>query len=292
MKHVILALMILAISCHSRTPTQNATYDFKPPVRMAELTHDKLGELSGLVASHKHPGMLWTHNDSGNGAEVFLIDTTLHLKLTCILPAYNRDWEDIAVGPGPEPGKSYVYVGDIGDNDAIYPLKYIYRFEEPDIAANKIAKITRLDTIAFRLPDAQKDAEALMIHPQTKSLYVVSKREKPVWLYELPFPQSTNDTITAKKVMSLPVTQITAASISPKGDEVIMKNYEHIYYWKIKPGETVEKALLVKAHEVDYDPEPQGEAITWAANSSGFYTISERNLGKKVYLYYYKRKNR
>jgi len=290
MKHVLFVLMILVISCHSRTPTQNATYAFMPPKRLAELSHAKLSELSGLVASHKHPGMLWTHNDSGNGAEVFLVDTTLNLKLTCILPAYNRDWEDIAVGPGPDPAKSYVYVGDIGDNDAIYPLKYIYRFEEPDLTANKIAKITSLDTITFRLADGKKDSEALMIDPKTKSLYVVSKREKPVYVYELPFPQSTTDTLVAKKKISLPITQTVSASISPKGDEILMKNYEHIYYWKAKPGETIEKALARIPNEVDYDPEPQGEAITWAANGSGFYTISERTLGKKVYLYFYKRK--
>ena len=29
-----------------------------------------------------------------------------------------RDWEDIAVGPGPEPNVDYLYVGAIGDNDA------------------------------------------------------------------------------------------------------------------------------------------------------------------------------
>ena len=284
--------MILVISCHSRTPTQNATYDFMPPKRLAELTHAKLDELSGLVASRKHPGLLWTHNDSGNGAEIFLVDTTLNLKLTCILPAYNRDWEDIAVGPGPDPAKSYVYVGDIGDNDAIYPLKYIYRFEEPDLTPNKIAKITSLDTITFRLSDGKKDSETLMINPQTKSLYVVSKREKPVFVYELPFPQSTDDTLVAQKGISLPVTQIVSASISSKGDEIIMKNYEHIYYWKTKQGETIEKALARVPNEVDYDPEPQGEAITWAANGSGFYTISERTLGKKVYLYFYKRKKK
>ncbi|HEY5744449.1 MAG TPA: hypothetical protein VIU12_00095 [Chryseolinea sp.] len=290
MKHVLFVLMILVISCHSRTPTQNATYDFMPPKRLAELTHTKLDELSGLVASQKHPGLLWTHNDSGNGAEIFLVDTTLNLKLTCILPAYNRDWEDIAVGPGPDPGKSYVYVGDIGDNDAIYPLKYIYRFEEPDLNPKKIAKITSLDTITFRLADGKKDSEALMIDPKSKSLYVVSKREKPVYLYELPFPQSTTDTLVAQKKNSLPITQIVSANISSKGDEILMKNYEHIYYWKAKQGETIEKTLARIPNEVDYDPEPQGEAITWAANGSGFYTISEHTLGKKVYLYFYKRK--
>ncbi len=28
----------------------------------------------------------------------------------------NCDWEDLAVGPGPIPGQSYIYIGDIGGN--------------------------------------------------------------------------------------------------------------------------------------------------------------------------------
>ena len=46
--------------------------------------------------------------------------------------ATNYDWEDIAVGPGPEEGKSYIYVGDIGGNIP-QPGYAIYRVEEPDV---------------------------------------------------------------------------------------------------------------------------------------------------------------
>ena len=70
----------------------------------------------------------------------------------------NRDWEDIAVGPGPVDGKNYVYVGEIGDNDAKYRFKRVYRFEEPVL--NKTTKsidIVAFDTIIFRLPK-KKDA--------------------------------------------------------------------------------------------------------------------------------------
>ena len=33
-----------------------------------------------------------------------------------IAGADNCDWEDIAVGPGPDPQKTYIYIGDIGGN--------------------------------------------------------------------------------------------------------------------------------------------------------------------------------
>ena len=41
--------------------------------------------------------------------------------------------------------------------------------------------------------------------------------------------------------------------------------------------------------ELPYEREPQGEAITWAEDGKGFYTLSERVSGKKSYLYYYER---
>jgi hypothetical protein len=98
----------------------------------------KLEEASGLVASAAHPGYFWTHNDSGNGAQLFLIDSTANIAATMPLGAVrNRDWEDITLGPGPDPDKTYVYVGDIGDNKAQYPYKIIYRLEEPTAIENK-----------------------------------------------------------------------------------------------------------------------------------------------------------
>ena len=101
----------------------------------------------------------------------------------------NRDWEDIAVGPGPDSTKSYVYIGDIGDNDGAHQFKYIYRFEEPvDDPQDNKQTITDFDKIVFRLPDSRRmDTEALFIDAATKDLYVVTKRENPVYVYQIKY---------------------------------------------------------------------------------------------------------
>ena len=49
-----------------------------------------------------------------------------------IANATNFDWEDITVGPGPEKGESYIYVGDIGGNTDQVGYA-IYRVQEPDV---------------------------------------------------------------------------------------------------------------------------------------------------------------
>ena len=262
---------------------------FKPSRRLAELNDKRLGEISGLAASAVNPGLLWVHNDSGNPAIVYLVDEGLKIRLSCRLQGVkNRDWEDIAVGPGPDENKRYVYVADIGDNNGRFSAKYIYRFEEPkaDDKRREII-ISSFDTIAFRLPDGKKDTEAIWVDPGTKNIYIISKREKPVHVYELKYPFEKK-TATAEAVMTLPLTQIVAADISSDGEEILMKNYDNVYYWNLKgrpPGEGLRDNPLV----LHYTEEPQGEAIAFRSDGAGFYTLGEKLSGQKTFLFYYER---
>lgn len=295
MKNLLICAVVflLCVGC-SRSEIENPTDVFAPAQRIIELNNKKLKEISGIAASRRNPGLFWVHNDSGNEPEIYLVDTSLKIHLTCqIGKVENRDWEDIAVGPGPEEGKTYVYVGEIGDNKARHQLKYIYRFEEP-LLHEGVKKLTlgTYDTITFRLEDKRKDAETLLIDPNTKFLYVISKREKPVWLYELPFPQSTKDTIVARKVISLPFTQIVAGDVRSDAKEVLLKNYEQVYYWRSDKPMAIPHLLRTPHFEVPYEIEPQGEALSWSHDGAGFYTISEKNVGKNTYLYYYQDQSR
>jgi hypothetical protein len=296
-KHCLMKYFILIFTCGFLVTCAQKKIDygnpniFSPPKKLAELTSKKIEEASGLASSIANPGFLWTHNDSGNKAEVFLVDQQLNIKLTCYLQGVkNRDWEDITVGPGPDANKNYIYIADIGDNKAEYKYKIIYRFEEP-VASDTTPTFTisNFDKIVFEL-DKKKDTESLMIDPSTKDLYVISKREKPVFIYKLEYPYSSSDTLTAKKVASLPFTQIVASDFSADGKELLMKNYEHVYYWNNATGKSIEELLKEKPEEIPYDIEPQGEAITFARDGSGFYTLSEKNIAAPSYLYFYKRK--
>lgn len=290
-KLMIFWVCLLMMSCFGKRERRGNSDIFAEATPLGQLTNEKLEEVSGLAASWVNPGYLWTHNDSGNPAEVYLVDEKLNIRMSCRLKGVkNRDWEDIAVGPGPEENKRYVYVADIGDNNARHALKFIYRFEEPVLDdARRDITIDAFEKISFRLEDGKKDTEAVMIHPETRNIYIVSKREKPVVVYEIKYPYSSGETLTAKKVATLPLTQIVSASISSDGNEVIMKNYDHIYYWRIE-GKTIAEALQGKPHLLRYTEEPQGEAIAFRRDGLGFYTLSETIIGEKVFLLYYERK--
>jgi hypothetical protein len=291
---VVLALLfsIFCAACSDKKSIPADSDLFKPAKQLAELKNEKLEEISGLAASVVNPGLLWVHNDSGNPAVIYLIDENLNIRFSCRLKdVKNRDWEDIAVGAGPDKNKRYVYVADIGDNNGRHEIKYIYRFEEPQ-AGPKNAEITisEFDTIAFKLSGDKKDTEAIMVHPETRNIYLVSKREKPVHVYELRYPFG-NEVLTAEDIAVLPLTQIVGADISADGEEILMKDYDNVYFWQTK-GRSIGEALKEKPLVLHYTEEPQGEAIAFKADGSGFYTLSETLKGERTFLFYYERNSR
>ena len=284
---------VLAGSCFEKSSLPIDSEIFFPAKRLGQLKDKKLEEASGLASSAANPGFLWTHNDSGNPAAVYLVDEDLKIRLTCkLMGIKNRDWEDIAVGPGPDENKRYLYVADIGDNEAKHAEKYIYRFEEPRLGdqSGEIT-ISAFDTISFRLEDGKKDTEAIMIHPVTKDIYVVTKREAPVHVYELKYPYSLGEASIAQEIVSLPFTQIVSAGISMDGEEMVMKNYDHIFYWDIK-GKSIGEVLKQEPKILKYTEEPQGEAIAFKTDGSGFYTLSEKIKGHETFLYFYGKQKR
>ncbi len=287
---IICSVSTLFIGCTIRE--NNSPEWFERGVLAGQLDNPKIDEASGLAASISNPGMLWTHNDSGDKARIFLIDSVGRHRLTVSLEGIkHRDWEDIAVGPGPDSTKTYVYIGEIGDNNAKHKYKYIYRMEEPVMPKKKMSlTVQAIDSIKFSLPDGKRDAESLMIDPHTRDLYIFSKRESAVNLYRLPFPQSTTEKMVAEKTLSeLPFTKIVAADWSPDGKEILIKNYLQVYYWRRENNEPVEELLLQKPFILPYDEEPQGESIAFHRKGKGYYTVSEQSKGRIPELKFYRR---
>lgn len=277
-------LVILVTACTSSSSQEGP---FENGSVLGINANERLEEASGLAASRRYPGFLWTHNDSGHPPELFLIDSAARTVATIRLAGIrNRDWEDIALGPGPD-STTWIYVGDIGDNNSRYDVKIIYALPEPSRESQ--GDITVADTLIVRLDGKPRDTEALMVDPLSHNLYLVSKREKEGRLYEVKYP-FTADTLRASEVLRLPITGVVAGDISPDGLEILLKTYTHIYYWKRLPSESLMDALRKPAVELPYHQEPQGEAIAWATDGSGFFTLGENAKGERSKLISYRRK--
>lgn len=251
----------------------------------------ELEEASGLVASMINPGYLWVHNDSGNPAEVYLLDDKAEIVMTCKLNGIkNRDWEDIAIRMEAS-GNYYLYVGDIGDNEARYEYKYLYLIEEPVFDGDKRISIDDVATITIQLPDGKRDMESMAFDHTSGDLFLISKREDQVNVYMIEARNLTpGDTIIPQKIGKLPYHNIVAADFSFSGNELLMKTYDEVFYWPLGDSLSVREALNRAPLNLKYKPEPQGESIAWTLGGDGFYTLSESVDDEKAKLLFYKRR--
>ncbi len=273
----------------------DGTPQFGNRIDLGVIENDELDEASGIVASRKTPGIFYAHNDSGDEARLFVLNRHgKHLGFLYINDGENRDWEDIAIGPGPVENESYIYIGDIGDNNGNYLQKFIYRVKEP-VIDSMLAPFTQLltdaDKIVFKYPDGNRDAETLLVDPMNGDIYIISKRETQVHVYRLAYPQSTNQILTAEYLGKLNLTRVVAGDISLSGKEIILKTYPKILYWQRPSGYTLWETLQITPFPLPYVLEPQGEAVCWDVVSGGYYTTSEETFGVPAHLYYYPRLN-
>ena len=116
MKSRVFGALSLLIWLTSLSVAQNPKPPYGPPTIIATIKDNSLSESSGLSASRLTLGAYWTHNDSGDGPFIYAFDTKgATLGVFRVAGAQARDWEDMASGPGPQRGKSYLYLGDTGD---------------------------------------------------------------------------------------------------------------------------------------------------------------------------------
>ncbi|HET7286251.1 MAG TPA: hypothetical protein VFI71_02235, partial [Pyrinomonadaceae bacterium] len=167
------------------------------PTKIATLKNPAIDESSGIAASRINPNIYWTHNDSGDGPLVYAFDVTGESRgVFRVAGAQARDWEDMAIGPGPQRNSWYLYLGDIGDNDKVRSEIVVYRVAEPKLTpADKSStksnpKTTAsADAIRLRYPDGKFDAETLLVHPTTGNLYIITKAMlKDAVVYEAAAP--------------------------------------------------------------------------------------------------------
>lgn len=279
----------------SAVPTPAAQRTAKPrpetygaPTRLAVLKGAAVKESSGIAASRSVPGVYWTHNDSGDGPFIYAFDNRGGSKgVWRVAGASAYDWEDMAAGPGPVRGTNYLYLGDIGDNQESRDEVIVYRVKEPRISAGNVAKNKALltepaETIRLRYPDGKHDAEALLVHPVTGNIYIVTKIPfANPGIYETAAPQATDRTTTLSRIGTLEVPSllggiITGGSISPDGRRVAfcdyMQGYEAVLPDAKAPFNAIWKQPL---NSFALGDRKQGEAITYRPDGKALLATSE-----------------
>lgn len=268
---------------------KRTTKSYGPATRLAVLKDAAIKESSGLVASRSTPGLFWTHNDSGDGPFIYSFDNRGRRKgVWRVAGASARDWEDIAAGPGPERNQNYLYIGDIGDNRQQRAEIVVYRVKEPTITAadisstkNKPQLTETAEAIRLRYPDGKHDAEALMVHPVTGSIFIVTKVAfvNP-GIYEAARPVSSEKPITLKRLGDLNIPSlfggiITGGDISPDGRRVAFCDYMQGYEIVLPEGAAFNTIWNQALKPIGLGQRKQGEAIAYRLDGKALLATSE-----------------
>ena len=293
---VILAYACLALSGCGFASRGSASVGgpFKEHEVTGRLESPDLSEASGIAASKCQGDVFWTHNDSGDKALLYAINTKgEHLGVWNIPGATNRDWEDIAtVAMG---GECYVLIGEIGDNDHDHKRLAVYRVEEPTIGENANTSTAKaplqteeLSVTYMIYPSEKHDAEALLAHPSNGDVYLVTKsKNEPSHVYKFKprfeGEEQTMDKVSDLTVPAIPNGSITGGDISPDGKRVILCDYFSGYELELSEGAGFDAIWKQRPIRVDLGERAIGEAVAYSADGSFVIAVSEKkNTGVNI----------
>jgi len=300
---MLMGLLVWACQSFYISDGENAQTNFQGTRDLGVLANIEIDEASGMVASLRNPEHYWVINDSKDLNRMFLVSQAGQGKAEfTLLGLENRDWEAMGRWQN-KTGQTYLYVADIGDNLAQNASYQVHRFLEPSLKLTDPLRrvIKHTQSLEFTLPDGSRDMECMLIDQVTGDLYFISKREdqkrlyrlpaeafaskgvqKAQFMYELNFSTPTSDLSLLKQLYF-----ITDGNVASSNEEIIVRNYLEIYYWKKKKHESIADALRRKPRIVPSILEPQGEALAFDGKNQGYATISEiANLSSPVHLYY------
>jgi hypothetical protein len=259
---------------------------------------DELKESSGLAISRTQPGILWSHNDSGDGPSLYAIDISGKLLgVFRVSGAMARDWEDISSGPCPAeistpapPEKSAcLFIADTGDNNQVRPDVSIYIVVEPRVGDAGASVAAR--TLRYRYPSGPTDAEALAVKPNGDLTIVSKGRNGTIDFYSIPAASVTKAIASGEIVTAIfagntgirPDQRIgrlvTSAAVAPDGLTLAVRTYYEVYFFKqvTRRGQTRWEDIGDSC--ALGDAEPQGEAIDYL-DSKTLLLTSERARGR------------
>ena len=236
--------------------------------------HRPLSELSGLVASTRHRGIYWAHNDSGHDLTIYAIRESGQIEATFPLGIAATDPEDIGLGPCTRNDpRTCIYVADTGDNLRSRTRAQVIRVPEPDTLQSHRLVAERFP---FTYPDGAHDAEALLVDPRTAEVFVVTKSIMSLGhAYRITLERTARPTIATQTGPVSTATGfdalVTAGSVHPDGTRVLLRTYRGVWEFRRADGKSLADVLRSTPRELPGGIQHlQGEAIAYTADGMGY----------------------
>jgi hypothetical protein len=268
----------------------------------------ELAETSGLAVSRTNPGVVWSHNDSGNEPLLYALDLSGRLLgTTRVRNAANLDWEDMSAGPCPravaetarqgDRAGSCLYIGDIGDNRWRRPELTVYVVEEPLLGAEaELPDAVRSRSFRFRYSSRHDDSEALAVDADGDVVIVTKGRSGIPGFFRIPADRvahglQSGETLVAVHEMNLPVRMdhevarlVTGAAFSPDGRTLAVRTYHEVFFFRPSARGAAPGWELSAPPCFLGNAEPQGEAIDYLSDDTLLLT-SERSRGRAAQMH-------
>lgn len=237
--------------------------------------------VAGLAASAVHPHVYYLHNGPPDLPRFFAMDQTgADLGTYQVDGVENLDWEDLAVGPCP--AGSCVFLADVGDPRQVRGQYAVYRVAEPTTLTRGETSV-KADVFPFAYPDGSHDAAAILVHPRTRVVTIVTRDHAGTGtlLYELP-SALPGQPVTAVPRGAVDIAQlglgvaVTAASTREDG-QILLRTTKGMALFEAPAGdagvEPSSTALHGKACAMTKLVEADGESIAWMGSGRGFLTL-------------------
>ena len=263
------------------------------------LGDDRLVECSGMDISLAAGNLIWAINDGGNGPYIYALRIDgRSLGRVLVVGAQNRDWEGLDTFIWQ--GRPMILIADFGDNQEQHDTHALYIVEEPDLEGQRFSESSAVKVawrIVYSYPDQKHDAEAVSVDAVGGKVFVLTKRDNPPLLYELPLIPSDSP-IVAKKAAAVGLipppseedllqkygkyrSQPTALDLSPDGRRAVVLTYKHAYIFNRESHDSWSAALSGLPETVplplpqDRSDFRQREAICFVAGGRALLVTSE-----------------
>jgi hypothetical protein len=208
--------------------------------------HDpRITESSSLVVSTVQPHVVYTANDSGDGAYIYSVNMRTGRTTGVATLAGVRPQDVEAMAPGPDDS---LYFADIGDNESRRMNVTVYWFTQPGPGDTTI---TDWHSARLKYPRGARDAETLLVDPSTGRLFVVSKQIFAGTVYRAPQGLS-EDHVNHLHAVGVAPSVVTDGAFLSDG-MVVLRTYGQ--------AELVDPDGWRASTATKLPPQPQGESI-------------------------------
>ena len=298
----VFTFLLCILSCiqadQSITEAASDLSPYGPGRIVGRLEDNQLAECSGMDLSRASSNIFWAINDGHRSPFLFAFAKNgQSLGRIWVKGAENRDWEGLDTFVWN--GRPMILIADIGDNQRKYDMHTLYIVEEPLLRKDRFdspatAHVVR--RIVYSYPDARHDAEAVAVDIGREKVLILTKRDNPPILFEVPLaPPESDQIVVASKVASVSnirppeakglfskyAYQPTALDISNDGLRAVVLTYTHAYLFTRNNHNSWAHVLAGKPARIEL-PNPmklwelrQREAICFATDDQTLLVTSE-----------------